>query len=226
MSAGSSDLDDLDDLALLERWRAGVREAGAVLYRRHFASVSAYFRTRVPEALEDLIADTFLAMVESRDRFRGDSAFKTYLFKIARNVYATWLRKNCKREITPASDSIAELSGVRQSSLLVKAEELRILLEALRSVSIDDQDLLELYYFQELTAVQVAEIFGGMREATVRSRLRAALGRLATRYEVIAGRSPAQGEDAVVDLFKDWLGVLRGQVRHFGSAPDDGEPST
>ncbi len=209
--------DGPDDIELLQQWRAGDREAGSTIYKRYCKPVAAYFRTKVPEALEDLMSETFLAMVESRDRFRHESSFKTYLFRIARNVYANYVRKHLKRGFDPAADSIADVSGRRQSSVMVEGEQLRCLLEALRSVSIDDQDLLELYYFEELTAKQIAAIFDGLPEGTVRSRVRAALERLAARYGEIAKR-PSDREADDVDVFEEWLGVLRREVRGFGPA--------
>ena len=39
-----------------------------------------FFRNKVEGACDDLIQRTFLRCVESVNRFRGDSSFRTYLF--------------------------------------------------------------------------------------------------------------------------------------------------
>ena len=81
------------DEELLERWRSGDREAGSRLIRRHFLNVRTYFRMRMPGEYEDLVQETFTGLSKSFDNFRGHSSFRTYLFRIARNVLAEALRK-------------------------------------------------------------------------------------------------------------------------------------
>jgi hypothetical protein len=44
---------DVDDLALLAAGRGGDRELGAALFRRHAASITRFFRSKVPDAAED-----------------------------------------------------------------------------------------------------------------------------------------------------------------------------
>ena len=75
-----------DDAELLEQWRAGDRKAGEALFDRHFDAVARFFRNKVDRGIDDLIQRTFLACVESRDRFRGDSSFRTYAFAVGRHV--------------------------------------------------------------------------------------------------------------------------------------------
>jgi hypothetical protein len=54
------------DLALLEAWRGGDDVAGNRLVRRHFSTISRFFRNKVPDQRADLMQRTFLACVESR----------------------------------------------------------------------------------------------------------------------------------------------------------------
>lgn len=212
---------DDPDLELLERWRAGDKQAGAALYSRHFMGVRSYFVTRVPEAQEDLIQDTFLALIQARDRFRGDSLFKTYLFRIARYTYTTYLRKHCRpdRAIDPASESIADLGKRRPSSVLAEREHLRLLLDALRSVPIDDQDLLELYFFEDLTGDQLAAIFE-VPIGTLRSRIGAAKQRLAKQFGVLANQPHDREWN---DEFTAWMSEVAVAVRQ-GRVLDEKEP--
>src|SRR5207344_3347961 len=71
---------ELSDQALLEAWRAGDRELGNQLFRRHIRSVSRFFRTKVPEAAEDLTQQTFLALAEVDPARLGKVQFRAYLF--------------------------------------------------------------------------------------------------------------------------------------------------
>ena len=78
------------DMALLEQWRAGDREAGQALFARHFREIYRFFEYRVGGDADDLAQRTFLACVTARDQFRGLSSFRTFLFAIARNELYTF----------------------------------------------------------------------------------------------------------------------------------------
>ena len=82
----------LPDEALLEAWRASDSKAGSALFRRFFPQCRRFFVTKVPERdIEDLLQRTLTAMVEARDRFRGDASFRTFVLSIApRPPAASW----------------------------------------------------------------------------------------------------------------------------------------
>jgi len=172
------------DLELLERWREGDRKAGEELFRRHFASVYRFFHHKAGDEAEDLTQRTFLACAASRDRFRGQSSFRTYLFAIARNELYTYLRGLPRAEhVDFEVISIAELrpspsSNVRRSE---EAEQLRA---ALDELPVEQQLLLELHYWHELDAEALGEVFGlnagAIRVRLVRAR-RALRDRMARR---------------------------------------------
>lgn len=206
MVEGPSDED------LLEQWREGDRRAGDLLLRRYFVSVRAYFANRAPEALEDLIQETFARMVSARDSFEGRSSFRTYLFCIARNVYCEFVRSRYRERgvFEPAVDSVADFSARRHSSLLAESERLRLLLDALRTVPSETQDLLELYYFEELKISELAEVFA-VPSGTIKSRLSTARRRLADTFEALAGQPHGRGFDD--DDLVEHLVSLRAAVR-------------
>jgi RNA polymerase sigma-70 factor (ECF subfamily) len=84
-SAADKPADEPDDRALLVAWRAGDRERGNELFRRHIRSVSRFFRSKIPEAAEDLTQTTFLAVAQVDPARIGEVPFRAYLFGIARN---------------------------------------------------------------------------------------------------------------------------------------------
>jgi RNA polymerase sigma factor (sigma-70 family) len=199
------------DLELLEGWRAGNREAGDALFARHFAAVRGYFVAKFPQEHEDLIQEAFSRLVEGRDRFRGDSTFKTYLFRIARYVGHEHLRKRYKdgQALSPATSSLADLTGRRQSSLLAEREDHRLLLDALRNLPLEQQELVELYYWQRLTAKEIGGVFE-VSESTVRGRIRLALKHLTKLHQQLGQQEHSRelGED---DL-EGWLEQLREEL--------------
>lgn len=198
------------DFELLEAWRGGDRSAGNELFDRHFDAVFRFFRNKVSEGAEDLVQQTFLACVQSRDLFRGDSSFRTYLFTAARSKLYTHLDKR-RREgenVDYGVTSCADL-GVSPSGILANNEQQRLLLAALRLLPVDMQVALELYYFEQIRGPQLAEVLD-VPEGTVRSRLRRGREILRERLEALA-KNPGDVESTITDI-EAWAKGLRDEV--------------
>jgi RNA polymerase sigma-70 factor (ECF subfamily) len=76
-----------DDESLVERARSGDEEAFATLVRRYTPMLMRLARMYVPtDALaEDVVQETWVAVLRGLDRFEGRSSFKTWLFRILVN---------------------------------------------------------------------------------------------------------------------------------------------
>jgi RNA polymerase sigma-70 factor (ECF subfamily) len=76
-----------DDQSLVERAREGDEEAYAALVRRYTPMLMRLARMYVPtDALaEDVVQETWVAVLRGIDRFEGRSSFKTWLFRILVN---------------------------------------------------------------------------------------------------------------------------------------------
>ncbi len=184
---------DVADYALLNAWGQGDLQAGRALFQRHFDALHRFFHTKVDNNAEDLIQQTMLACVEARARFRGDSSFRTYMFQIARfQLYAYYRARNRERDFDPNLLSAIELAE-SPSATLVRQEDARLLLQALRTIPLDAQTLLELWFWEDLSGAQIAEILG-IVEATVRSRLRRAIQRLREQLGAMTGARSADGD--------------------------------
>jgi RNA polymerase sigma factor (sigma-70 family) len=160
-----------DDIALLDRWRSGDGGAGQRLFERHFDSIDGFFETKCEADADELTQATFLACVNARDQFRKESSFRTYLFTIARHELYRVLRERQRRDarIDFELSSIAELVST-PGTKIARNQEHRRLVEALRSLPVEQQTLLELHYWEELEIGQLAEIFEAPN-ATIRTRL-------------------------------------------------------
>ena len=202
------------DIELLRQWRDGDNGAGWQLLFRHFRQLNAYFRQRLPELdPDDLVQEVYTRMVEAeaRDRFEGRSSLRTYLFRIARNVFREEVRRlqGERAHFNPLVDSMADLTGRTQSSLVAQDERAQLTLSALRSIPSEQQDVLELHYLFDMRTCEIAEcldIPGG----TVRSRLqagrRAAARVLAEALGLGGGLTPEQLEEALVQLRRQLWG--------------------
>lgn len=199
------------DLVLLQKWRDGDRLAGDQLLARHFKGIRSYFFVKFTLEHEDLVQETFARLIKNRDRFRGDSSFKTYLYRIAQHVGDEHLRRRYKLGdgFSPATSSLADLTGRRQSSILAERENHRLLLDALWNMPLAQQELIQLYYWQDLTAGEVAAIVE-LPETTVRSRIRLALGRLAKLHQQLSQQDHTR--EIHEDEVEQWLEALSTEV--------------
>ncbi len=175
------------DHVLLERWRAGDQRAGEELFQRHFADVLRFFDNKAWDKAEDLTQQTFMECVGSRDRFRGESSFRTYLFAIAWNQLRHHYRRELKNDhLDFEASSVSELAGqlTSPSRKVDRAQRDRQIHQALRRLPLAEQTLLECHYWQDLDAAALSEIFevsaGAIRVRLLRARnaLRAELDRI------------------------------------------------
>lgn len=214
-------MDDVEDRDLLTRWGDGDSAAGEALARRYFVIVRAYFMTKVPFDYEDLVQETFSRLLRKRDTYQGRSSFRVFLFGIAHMILLEFFRKKRRNErFEPMESSAADLGGGRASSLMAEREHHRLLFDALRSLVLREQELLELYYWQGLTAGEIAALHEAP-EPTVRTRIRAALKRLGKAYRELSAQ--AHDRELHEDDFEGWMKEIQqglGELRL--QTPDEG----
>ncbi len=204
---------DVDDFALLDQWGSGDRAAGNTLLMRHFDTVYRFFVSKIGNDTEvdDLIQRVFLACVESRERFRREASFRTFLLAVARHELFRHFRQNRTRGARSeslGSMSVAELgSSVRAA--MVRREEERLLLSALREIPVDLQITIELHYWEGLTTAELATVLE-IPQGTVKSRLRRAREALHEAMARIAEDS-ATLESTISD-FEHWAVQVRERV--------------
>jgi RNA polymerase sigma factor (sigma-70 family) len=198
-----------DDDELLAAWREGDSIAGNALVRRHFVSVYRFFRSKIDDGVEDLTQQVFLALVEGRDRVSDRASFRPYLFGIARRKLMMHLRGRYRADkvFSPADQSVHELCAgeVEFGDRLAAHRSQRLLVAALRSVPLDFQIVVELYYWEDLSVAEIAEITE-VAVGTVKSRLsraRAMLEGELARLERVHGIA-ATGESV-----ERWVSSIR-----------------
>lgn len=198
---------EADEQALLEAWRAGDLESGQKLFRRHYVGVSRFFRSKAGEHAYELTQATFLACVEGRGKIRDTATFPAYLYSIARNILFDHYRGQYKAKGTiefsevSVEDLSPGLAGVQ-----AKEQELELLLRAMRRIPVNAQILLELYYWERMTAREIAEVLA-IPEGTVRTRIRDAKLHVEAQVARLA-RSPELAQSTVVG-FDTWAARLR-----------------
>lgn len=195
------------DAELLAAWRQGDRAAGNQLVERYFVPVYRFFRNKVDGELDDLVQATFLRCSQAKDAITEQSNFRAYLFAVARNVLTDHYRARHRghEAIDPSRLSVAEL-GATPTAVLARRQEQRLLLEALRAIPLDEQVLLELFYWERMRGKELGAVLG-VPEGTARTRLRSARQSLEAALNRLA-RSPAQLQSTMSDLER-WSEQIR-----------------
>lgn len=202
-----------EDFELLHRWRDGNTEAGSELFARHFDRLVRFFANKVDEPeYEDLIQRTLLSCVESRDRFREESSFRTYLFAVARNEMLMHFRRKRSRPELDFSQTTLEALRTSPSEHAIRGQEKALLLDALQRLPVDAQLLVELHYWEGLDPGELAAIFG-IDRTTVRTRLHRTRSRLREIIEELGDDPTARAEA---------LGGLDTWAREVRAEADDG----
>jgi len=172
------------DRALMRRVREGDEDAFAALYDRYAAQVNgvALSILRRPSLSEEVTHDVFLRLWQqpaSFDPARGN--FAGWLLRVTRNRAIDVLRR--RREDAgngPDADVASWMAdpGPGPEEEALDRMRRQAVQEALGTLSADHRQLLELAYFTGLSQSQIAEHLGRPL-GTVKSQIRAAMGRLA-----------------------------------------------
>lgn len=83
------------DAALVARIRAGDERALEVVFRAHYAGMSAFVQRYVhaPDVAEELTQDIFFKLWARREQMSEIASLKTYLYRAVRNQALNWLRR-------------------------------------------------------------------------------------------------------------------------------------
>jgi RNA polymerase sigma factor (sigma-70 family) len=199
---------DPSDAELLQAWKAGDKRSGARLYHRYAGAVDRFFRTKVAEAdIADLMQATFMTCFEHGENLEQDASFRAFLLGFARNLllhhYRTRYRKHDKVDF--GVSSILEI-GVSPSAVIAEQQDERRLLMALRGLPIEQQILLELYYWEGMQGPELAEFYA-RPEGTIRTQLRRARQQLSASFEQLEGERV--GEPVSLANLDHWAQAIR-----------------
>ena len=170
-----------EEQAFIEQVLRGDREAYAELVRAHQAKIlrlCAGVLGNESEA-EDAAQDVFFKAYRSLASFRKESAFSTWLYRIATNHCRDLLRKR-SRQKAESIEKMLEESGAAAEKLLTPssnsrsaAESADLIEQILRQLSPDERLILTLREVQGLSYQEIAQVLRCSLDA-VKARLRRA----------------------------------------------------
>jgi RNA polymerase sigma-70 factor (ECF subfamily) len=152
-----------EDLGLVRR-AASDPEAFGELYEKHVRRIYSYiyYRTGNHHDAEDLTARVFQRALGHVADFEDKGVpFSAWLYRIAHNLVANWHRDESRRPTVPLDEySASGLPGEHPEAEALAAEEQRMLLEVVRRLPEDRQQLLILKFVERLSNAEVGEIMG------------------------------------------------------------------
>ena len=131
-----------------------------VVFERHYEQVYAYFRRRLDvESARDCTAETFVvAWRRAGDIPEGSELH--WLYKVARNVLRNAYRAKRRSRITFGEISDRPDGAGSPETIVLRNEEDREVIEALRRLRRNDREILLLSVWEELPRDDVAVVLG------------------------------------------------------------------
>lgn len=152
------------DEALMLEFQGGSRAAFEELFARYRKPLYCLFGRRLnnPARAEDLVQETFLAVIRAASRYEPRALVRTYLYGIALNLLAAERRKFST--ISTSGQSAAEpgTGGAADYVLWVR--------QAMERLDSQDREILMLREYEQLSYSDIAELLR-IPVNTVRSRL-------------------------------------------------------
>jgi RNA polymerase sigma-70 factor (ECF subfamily) len=184
----SETLAQLPDAELVSRCLGGQPEAFDVIVSRHRRAVYqvCYRFVRHHEDAADLAQDVFLRAWRGLPRFKGESAFSTWIYRIAVNACLNRVSvKGVTVEPLAERDCYEDTRAERPGSDLFREERADAVRRAIQALPARQRATLVLRIYHDLPHQQIAEVLGSSVGA-VKANFFHALGNL----KKILGREP------------------------------------
>ena len=174
----------MDIVEIVQRVRRGDAMAAQQLVQSYHSEI---FRLALsilddPAEAEDITQDVFISAINALDSYRGDSAFKTWLFSITVNVCRRrWRQRKTRERLIQLLQSVFPLihaNSVQPEEIVIRRENKAELWKAVDRLGEKYQLPLILFYGHELPVAEIAQVLG-VPIGTVLSRLHTARERLA-----------------------------------------------
>ena len=164
---GKSDL----DFELVEKIRKGDSAAFNELVIRNQQKVYWVARRIVGshDEADDVVQDVFVRVYEGLKKFRGDSSFSTWLYRIAINVSLSALRRKRMKDFVPYDDAVEQLDAGEEppDGKMLQDEYQTILKKAVDRLPAKQKLAFVMRYYDEMDFEEMARILkksvGGLK---------------------------------------------------------------
>jgi len=149
------------------------------LYEEYYDKIARYVYVHIgnKEEAEDIAGEVFLKALKSLKSYREQGVpMQGWLFRIAHNLTVDYLRKMGKRRTVPI-DSVALPGNDNPADTAEKNIEFERVIEAMKQLTTEQREVINLRFFGELTSKEVSSILG-KSDGAVREMQRAAIEKL------------------------------------------------
>ena len=182
------------DLDLVKRAREGDTQAFDELVEKYTPKLYGlvYHMTSNHEDTNDILQDVFAKAYRALKRFKGKSAFYTWIYSIATNMTLNFLKKRNRRRGMSLDDvdlaiendkdfieATSKSDPVREANISELQERLNM---AMQELSNDHRAVVTMFDIQGMPHAEISKILG-VSEGTIRSRLFYAHRQLQTYLE-------------------------------------------
>ena len=144
------------------RFLAGDKRGLVEIVELYSDSLAAFINGFVhnESVAEDLMQDTYVELIKKEHHFKGESQFKTWLFKIARNKAIDYIRKH--RRMIPADDmfDFCFYEGETPEKLLIESERNNAVRKAIASINPLYAQVIYLSFFEGMSNAEISLVIG------------------------------------------------------------------
>jgi len=186
------------DAELVARVQRGERQAFDLLVLKYQRKIIRLLSRMIRDSseVEDVAQEAFIKAYRALPHFRGESAFYTWLYRIAINTGRNWLATNSRRPSTPSSyenedgETFNETDNLTDNNTPESAMATREIAESVnRSIEDLPEDLRTAIVLREIEGMSYEDIAATMNcpIGTVRSRIFRAREAIAAKLRPILG---------------------------------------
>jgi len=150
---------------------SGSQEAFASLYDIYSDPIYrfVFFRVRTKEDAEDLTQTIFVKAWNAVQRADGDKlAFRSWLYTIARNTVIDHWKKKKEVQVGSDEDDFFERlvdNQKTQDERAISADDAAMLKEQMKTLTAEQQEVLRLRFYDDLTTIEIAQVLKRKEEA-------------------------------------------------------------
>ena len=151
-------MEQFSDIELVAQAKEGSSEAFSALASRHYETVyrTAFKWRPVKEDAEDIAQEVFVKLAKAIHGFKGQSAFKTWLYRVTMNSAKDFGRKSSNKQ--RYEEKFAEEAPNTSSDSISEAKANPMLQKALDRLSDKLKDALLLVVSEELSHKEASKI--------------------------------------------------------------------
>ncbi len=135
----------------------------------------AYSYVKQQETAEDLTQEIFVKCYHSLHTYKGKSAFRTWLWRIAINHCKDFLKSWYYKNVMTTENGSQYIGAAKENveQTVIQNEEDQVLASVVMDLPIKYREVIYLYYFEELPIKEISAVIE-VKENTVKTRMRKA----------------------------------------------------